>query len=80
MVAQADLAELLAVIPQVIVFRGLVAFMVALVALVLLGLLAQEQEQFVLFGLVLLALHGLSHLRILATYECAGSYCYCCWG
>jgi hypothetical protein len=80
MVAQADLAELLAVILQAMPFRVLVVFMAARVVLVLLGLIAQEQEQFASFGLVLQEQLGLSHLRILATYECAGSYCYCCLG
>jgi hypothetical protein len=57
---------------------------VLMVAEVLLARVAETirvlAEQFVLFGLELQGLRGLSHQQTPATYECAGSYYYCCLG
>ena len=55
MVVVRDLAELLAAMLQVILFRVMAVSMVARVVLVLRGVVPQGQALFVLFGLVVLA-------------------------
>jgi delta 1-pyrroline-5-carboxylate dehydrogenase len=77
----ADRAALMAVMATQMLAETPLPVMVVFMVAVLAKVLAVELEaEAVVLSVLFGAITDISHLRIPATYECAGSYCYCCLG